>query len=119
MEASRRSNMTCLQLYMKEIEASPGDSAASSIMYRHLSNLGGISSLSCEFQVFYLLLFFLPFLNSFGEIFFPHKKTTESCFQDAVKRLCAWRDLMVSISPLKFIRINKYLIMIMLQKLII
>lgn len=51
LEASRRSNMTCLQLYTKEIEASPGDSAASSIFSRHLNGQGGISSASGEFQV--------------------------------------------------------------------
>ncbi|EXC01253.1 Exosome component 10 [Morus notabilis] len=66
LEASRRSNMTCLQLYTKEIEASPGDSAASSIFSRHLNGQGGISSASGEFQ-------------------------------DVVRRLCAWRDLMARV----------------------
>lgn len=66
LEASRRSNMACLQLYAKEIEASPGESAASSIFSRHLNGQGAISSASSEFQ-------------------------------DVVRRLCAWRDLMVSI----------------------
>ncbi|XP_010276114.1 PREDICTED: protein RRP6-like 3 isoform X2 [Nelumbo nucifera] len=46
LEASRRSNMVCLQLYVKEIEASPGDSAASSICSRHLNGQGFLSS--CE-----------------------------------------------------------------------
>ncbi|PIA57855.1 hypothetical protein AQUCO_00500048v1 [Aquilegia coerulea] len=36
-EASRLSNKTCLQLYKKEIAASPGDSAASSILSRYLN----------------------------------------------------------------------------------
>ncbi|CAK7348974.1 unnamed protein product [Dovyalis caffra] len=49
LEASRRSNMTCLQLYAKEIEASPGESAASSIFYRHLNGQRG-SSISFETQ---------------------------------------------------------------------
>ncbi|KAM1666448.1 hypothetical protein ACFX1X_046088 [Malus domestica] len=66
LEASRRSNSICLQLYTKEIEASPGESAASSIFSRHLNGQGGISSVSPEVQ-------------------------------DAVNRLCAWRDLMARV----------------------
>ncbi|PON68721.1 Ribonuclease D [Parasponia andersonii] len=66
LEASRRSNTTCLQLYSKEIEASPGESAALSIFSRHLNGQGGNSSASCEFQ-------------------------------DVVRRLCAWRDLMARV----------------------
>ncbi|KAM1010192.1 hypothetical protein ACFX2C_045699 [Malus domestica] len=66
LEASRRSNLICLQLYTKEIEASPGESAASSIFSRHLNGQGGISSVSPEVQ-------------------------------DAVNRLCAWRDLMARV----------------------
>ncbi|XP_062009458.1 protein RRP6-like 3 isoform X1 [Rosa rugosa] len=50
LEASRRSNMICLQLYTKDIEASPGESAASSIFGRHLNGQGGISSASYEIQ---------------------------------------------------------------------
>ncbi|KAK9924540.1 hypothetical protein M0R45_032905 [Rubus argutus] len=50
LEASRRSNMICLQLYTKDIEASPGEAAASSIFSRHLNGQGGISSASCEIQ---------------------------------------------------------------------
>ncbi|XP_008230060.1 PREDICTED: protein RRP6-like 3 isoform X1 [Prunus mume] len=50
LEASRRSNLMCLQLYTKEIEASPGESAASSIFSRHLNGRRGISSVSCEIQ---------------------------------------------------------------------
>lgn len=47
-EASRRSNMVCLQLYIKEIESSPGASAAASIYSRNF-NLQGITlSKSCE-----------------------------------------------------------------------
>lgn len=44
LEANRRSNMVCLQLYTKEIEAFPGDSAASSILSRYLDDQGGVSS---------------------------------------------------------------------------
>ncbi|XP_057956377.1 protein RRP6-like 3 isoform X2 [Malania oleifera] len=65
LEASRRSNMICLQLYAKEIEAYPGESSVSSIFSRHLSGQGGASSKYCETQ-----------------------------FQDNIRRLCAWRDLM-------------------------
>ncbi|XP_021676440.2 protein RRP6-like 3 isoform X2 [Hevea brasiliensis] len=49
LEASRRSNMTCLQLYTKEVEDFPGESAALSIFSRHLNGQGG-SSVSCEMQ---------------------------------------------------------------------
>ncbi|KAG8642280.1 hypothetical protein MANES_12G066500v8 [Manihot esculenta] len=49
LEAIRRSNMTCLQLYTKEVEDFPGESAASSIFSRHLNGQGG-SSVSCEIQ---------------------------------------------------------------------
>ncbi|KAF8409569.1 hypothetical protein HHK36_005647 [Tetracentron sinense] len=52
LEASRRSNMVCLQLYAKEIEVSPWDSAASSIISRHLNGQGGVSSKCCEAQDF-------------------------------------------------------------------
>ncbi|XP_034701394.1 protein RRP6-like 3 isoform X3 [Vitis riparia] len=68
LEASRRSNTVCLQLYIKEIEISPGESAASSIISRHLNGQGGISSKACDLQ-----------------------------FQDLVRRLCTWRDLMARI----------------------
>ncbi|KAJ6729201.1 PROTEIN RRP6-LIKE 3 [Salix viminalis] len=49
LEARRRSNMICLQLYSKEVEASPGESAASSIFSRHL-NGQRVSSISYETQ---------------------------------------------------------------------
>nr|XP_043622307.1 protein RRP6-like 3 isoform X2 [Erigeron canadensis] len=39
-EAIRRSNALCLQLFSKELEASPGQSAASSIISRYLNDLG-------------------------------------------------------------------------------
>lgn len=65
LEASRRSNMICLQLYTKEIDAFPGESAASSIFSRHLNDRGGA------------LL-----------------KHTDMQFQERVKCLCTWRDLM-------------------------
>ncbi|KAJ9561003.1 hypothetical protein OSB04_006163 [Centaurea solstitialis] len=61
-EAIRRSNASCLQLYTKELEASPGQSAASSIISRYLNDHG--SSIN------------------------------NSQFQDLVRRLCCWRDLM-------------------------
>ena len=41
LEASRRSNMICLQLYAKEIEDFPGESAAFSILSRQLNGQGG------------------------------------------------------------------------------
>lgn len=50
LETSRRSNMTCLQLYTKEIEASPGESAALSLCSRHVSSQG-FPSISNETQV--------------------------------------------------------------------
>ncbi|KAH7862090.1 hypothetical protein Vadar_034668 [Vaccinium darrowii] len=65
LEASRRSNAICLQLFSKEIEAFPGESAASSIISRTLNDRGGLS---------------------------PHYQDKQ--FQDLVRRLCAWRDLM-------------------------
>lgn len=68
LEASRRSNTVCLQLYIKEIEISPGESAASSIISRRLNGQGGISSKACDLQ-----------------------------FQDLVRRLCTWRDLMARV----------------------
>ncbi|XP_015866330.3 protein RRP6-like 3 isoform X3 [Ziziphus jujuba] len=66
LEANRRSNLTSLQLYTKEIEASPGESAALSIFSRYLNGQGGNLLLSCKFQ-------------------------------DVVRRLCAWRDLMARV----------------------
>ncbi|CAL5403457.1 unnamed protein product [Camellia sinensis] len=68
LEASRRSNAICLQLFSKEIEASPGESAASSIISRNLNDQGGLSS---------------------------HFSDTQ--FQDLVRRLCTWRDLMARV----------------------
>ncbi|OMO93706.1 hypothetical protein CCACVL1_06374 [Corchorus capsularis] len=65
LEASRRSNMICLQLYTKEIEDFPGESAASSILSRQSNSQVGAPSASGEAK-----------------------------FQDLVRRLCAWRDLM-------------------------
>ncbi|KAK2649749.1 hypothetical protein Ddye_017238 [Dipteronia dyeriana] len=66
LEANRRSNMICLQLYTKEIEAYPGEAAASSIFFRHSNGQGSISSY-------------------------------ENQFQDLVRRLCTWRDLMARV----------------------
>ncbi|KAE9593071.1 putative ribonuclease D [Lupinus albus] len=67
LEATRRSNMICLQLFSKESEASPGESAASSLFSRHVSS-EGFPSISNETQ-----------------------------FQDIVRQLCTWRDLMARI----------------------
>ncbi|KAI4384967.1 hypothetical protein MLD38_003048 [Melastoma candidum] len=41
LEAFRRSNMICLQLYSKDSDALPGEAAASSIMVRHMNCQGG------------------------------------------------------------------------------
>ncbi|KAL9243753.1 hypothetical protein vseg_017604 [Gypsophila vaccaria] len=64
LEACRRSNTTCLQMYMKEDESFPGENVASSILSRNLACRGMSSPISCEEQ-----------------------------FQDHVRKLCAWRDL--------------------------
>ncbi|KAK6134730.1 hypothetical protein DH2020_031532 [Rehmannia glutinosa] len=63
--ASRRSNATCLQLFAKDIEACPGELAASSIVSRCLNDQGNISSSLCDAK-----------------------------FQELVRRLCLWRDIM-------------------------
>ncbi|KAK8516768.1 hypothetical protein V6N13_080868 [Hibiscus sabdariffa] len=67
LEASRRSNMICLQLYAKEIEGFPGESAAFSILSRQLNGQGAAPM------------------------------SGETKFQDLVRRLCAWRDLMARV----------------------
>ncbi|GAB2256784.1 hypothetical protein Droror1_Dr00022843 [Drosera rotundifolia] len=68
LEACRRSNVTCLQLYMKDEEAFPGEAAASSLLSRHLPSQGGTSSVSSNSQ-----------------------------FQNLMRKLCAWRDLMARV----------------------
>ncbi|GMH07179.1 hypothetical protein Nepgr_009019 [Nepenthes gracilis] len=68
LEASRRSNTTCLQLYTKEYEAFPGELAASSLLSRHLPGQGIASSKSCNAQ-----------------------------FHNILRKLCAWRDLMARV----------------------
>ncbi|CAA7049550.1 unnamed protein product [Microthlaspi erraticum] len=68
LEAIRRSNMTCLQLYTKETEDFPGNAAASSLIYRHLNGHGDNSTISLDAE-----------------------------FQELVRELCAWRDLMARI----------------------
>ncbi|CAN6843024.1 unnamed protein product [Brassica oleracea] len=68
LEASRRSNMTCLQLYTKETEDFPGNAAASSLIYRHLNGHEDNSTISLDPK-----------------------------FQELVRELCAWRDLMARI----------------------
>ncbi|XP_039019103.1 protein RRP6-like 3 isoform X2 [Hibiscus syriacus] len=67
LEASRRSNLICLQLYAKEIDGFPGQSAAFSILSRQLNGQGAAP---------------MP---------------GETKFQDLVRRLCAWRDLMARV----------------------
>ncbi|CAN1220237.1 Protein RRP6-like 3 [Linum perenne] len=49
VEATRRSNMICMQLYTKEIDRYPGEAAASSILSRHFDVQEG-SSISSETQ---------------------------------------------------------------------
>uniref|UniRef100_A0A453BEI8 3'-5' exonuclease domain-containing protein n=2 Tax=Aegilops tauschii subsp. strangulata TaxID=200361 RepID=A0A453BEI8_AEGTS len=66
LEASRRSNMVCMQLYTKEIECRPGASSAASILSRNVQTHG---------------------LDS--------KKSSE--VKDLVRKICAWRDLMLSL----------------------
>lgn len=43
--------MTCLQLYAKEVEAFPGESAASSLTSRHLNGQGAVSSVYFKAEV--------------------------------------------------------------------
>ncbi|KAL0740652.1 hypothetical protein Bca4012_082165 [Brassica carinata] len=60
--------MICLQLYTKETEDFPGNAAASSLIYRHLNGHEDNSSISLDAK-----------------------------FQELVRELCAWRDLMARI----------------------
>lgn len=53
LEASRRSNMVSLQLYVKEVESPPGTSAASSIFSRNFNIEGVVSWRSSETKVFF------------------------------------------------------------------
>ncbi|CAK9158012.1 unnamed protein product [Ilex paraguariensis] len=48
LEASRRSNVICLQLFAKDIDAAPGESAASSLIFRHFNDQGNVSSIFAE-----------------------------------------------------------------------
>ncbi|KAI4334090.1 hypothetical protein L6164_018823 [Bauhinia variegata] len=68
-EASRRSNMICLQLFTKEVEGSPGESAALSL-FSHRMTVSGQDSTSVP---------------------------DETQFQNIVRQLCAWRDLMARV----------------------
>ncbi|CAH9089271.1 unnamed protein product [Cuscuta europaea] len=68
LEATSRSNATCLQLFSKVIEAYPGYSAASSIISRCHRDQGNLPS---------------NFVNA--------------KFHDLVSRLCAWRDIMARV----------------------
>ncbi|WOH03213.1 hypothetical protein DCAR_0522609 [Daucus carota subsp. sativus] len=52
VEANRRSNATCLQLFVKDIESCPGESAASSIINRHFNDRGSASSITCHAKDF-------------------------------------------------------------------
>ncbi|XP_057792686.1 protein RRP6-like 3 isoform X2 [Salvia miltiorrhiza] len=65
LEASRRSNATCLQLFAKDVESCTGELAASSIISRCLNDPGNISPSLCDDK-----------------------------FQELVRQLCVWRDLM-------------------------
>ncbi|KAL9145069.1 hypothetical protein ABFS82_13G015000 [Erythranthe guttata] len=65
LEACRRSNATCLQLFGKEVEAFPGELAALSVISRCLNDQENISSGLCDAK-----------------------------FQELVRRLCLWRDVM-------------------------
>lgn len=53
LEATRRANTTCLQLFSKELEAYPGDSAASSIISRYQHDQGNLPSSSFDKKVFF------------------------------------------------------------------
>ncbi|XP_073148987.1 protein RRP6-like 3 [Henckelia pumila] len=64
LEASRRSNATCLQLFTKYVEACPGELAAASIISRFMNDQENISGL-CNTK-----------------------------FQEIVRLLCTWRDIM-------------------------
>ncbi|KAK3003903.1 hypothetical protein RJ639_018639 [Escallonia herrerae] len=68
LEASQRSNTICLGFFSKETEAYPGESAASSIFFRHLNGQGTALSVLGDTK-----------------------------FQDIVRQLCAWRDLMARV----------------------
>ncbi|CAN4104784.1 unnamed protein product [Withania somnifera] len=68
LEATRRSNAICLQLFSKESETYPGESVASSIISRYQIDQGS-------------------FMLS----------SDESKFHQLVRRLCAWRDLMARV----------------------
>ncbi|KAJ8452168.1 hypothetical protein Cgig2_016749 [Carnegiea gigantea] len=85
LEASRRSNTTCLQLYSKDDEAFPGETIASSILSRNLTSQGIESSKLLDTQVCVS-----SFVLSYEEVLISW------FFQNNVRRLCAWRDLMVS-----------------------
>lgn len=52
LEASRRSNATCLQLFSKDIEACPGELAAKSVISRCLNDQGNISPSLCDAKVY-------------------------------------------------------------------
>lgn len=51
LEANRRSNAICLQLFSKETDAYPGESVASSIISRYQSDQGSSMSSSDEMKV--------------------------------------------------------------------
>ncbi|CAO2814378.1 unnamed protein product [Amaranthus hypochondriacus] len=67
-EAGRRSNATSLQLFCKESDAFPGESVASSIVSRYLNGQAVGSS-----------------------------KMLGAEFQNNIRKLCAWRDLMARV----------------------
>ncbi|KAK4741810.1 hypothetical protein SAY87_025398 [Trapa incisa] len=71
LQACRRSNAICLQLFAKDIEASRGEIAASSLISRHLNSQGTSSSDTLD--------------------------SKKNHFEDVVRRLCAWRELMARV----------------------
>lgn len=88
LETSRRSNAICLQLFSKEDEPTPGESAASSIVSRYFNDQRGLLPQSCGTQ-----------------------------FQDLVRRLCTWRDLMARVhdESLRFV-LSDHAIAALVQK---
>ncbi|CAI9090265.1 OLC1v1025002C1 [Oldenlandia corymbosa var. corymbosa] len=76
LEAMRRSNAACMQLYAKDVEAFPGESAATSIISRYSLDQRSFHLNVCD--------------------------TKENCschdkFQILVRRLCSWRDMMARV----------------------
>ena len=94
LEASRRSNATCLQLFAKDIESCTGELAASSIVSRCLNDPGNISPSLCDEKVLCWLWIFFIVIGRAGMDNTDEEYSFQ--FQELVRRLCVWRDLMVS-----------------------